>query len=452
MSNDSKCIFVINKEGNAPFKVIHEHVKDLGGFYNGAGWFVEAKHAEFINTLCSGNEQLSSFQFPLEGTTFDELKRSHKINFFRGKVFENGRQITALKYQLDIQEDDLETILEGERRSYLEGLESGQKLIKLLEENKALQEQIKRKEEEERISKLSSKVTYDFPAYTLEDLQRELNQAKEGLRTGYKELDEYVRIPNSAITLIAGRPSHGKTSFMLNLFMNMVRNYSDECFYFFSFEETRQQIAVKLINILSGFVFEEAKNLIQLEGYIKSGTNNLKQVEQGKAEYQELVNSGRLRIVSETYSVQHIPAIVSFLKSKYPIGAIFIDYIQKIKNEARFGTRQLELADTSDIILNTAKAYSIPIVLGAQLGRDTSSRDKVKLDNLREAGDLEQDANLVLGIFNPSMEKANEEQKQLTDRKIDLRVTPLKNRNGLVNKNILLEFDRPVLRISDKQK
>jgi replicative DNA helicase len=291
---------------------------------------------------------------------------------------------------------------------------------------------------------------FEIKPYTLDDLQKELSQTKEGLKTGYTKLDEMVRIPNEAITLIGGRPSHGKTTFMLNMFLNLIEQYPEHHFYFFSYEETRQQIAVKLINILSGFIFEKEKNIINLEGYLRLGTTSFPEVERGKKKYQELVESGRLRIVSDPFYIQQLPAIVSSLKSKVPLGAVFIDYIQKIKNKQKFGTRQLELADTSNIILETAKSCSIPIILGAQLGRDRENKNKVKLDNLRECGDLEQDANLVLGLFNPSMEKAQEEQTQLTDQRVKLDITPLKNRNGIVNKKIVLDFDRPLLRITNE--
>lgn len=288
--------------------------------------------------------------------------------------------------------------------------------------------------------------------YTLSDLQKDLARTKEGLKTGYQDLDELVRIPNEAITLIGGRPSHGKTTFMLNLFLNQIRLYPNLHFYFFSYEETRQQIAVKIINILSGWIFDEAKNIIQLEGYLKSGSNSFQMVERGKQEYQTFVNSGRLRIIAEPYYVDDLSTQIAYLRAREPLGAVFIDYIQKVKNKQKFGTRQLELQNTSEIILETAKSCSIPIILGAQLGRDRESKDKVKLDNLREAGDLEQDANLVLGIFNPSMEKAHEEQTQLKSRTVNLNVTPLKNRNGIVNKTVILDFDRPLLKIKDSGK
>lgn len=300
------------------------------------------------------------------------------------------------------------------------------------------------------IGKNISQHDFNIQPYTLENLQRDLSQTKEGLKTGFRELDEMIRIPNEAITLIGGRPSHGKTTFMLNLFLNLINQYPQHNFYFFSYEETRQQVALKIINILSGWIFNEAQNLIQLEGYLRIGSKEYGMVENGKKKYQELVESGRLKIVGETYYINQLASIISSLKHKEPLGAVFIDYIQKIKNKNKFGTRQLELADTSNTILETAKACSIPIILGAQLGRDKESKDKVKLDNLRESGDLEQDANVILGLFNPSMEKAQEETNQLTDRKVELKVTPLKNRNGSVNKTITLDFDRPLLKIKDK--
>jgi replicative DNA helicase len=286
--------------------------------------------------------------------------------------------------------------------------------------------------------------------YTLNSLTDDLQKNKEGLRTGYEELDKYITIQNEAITLVGGRPGQGKTTYMMNLLLNFIKQYPKKNFYFFSYEETRQQIALKLINILAGHLFSESKNLLNLEGYIKCSSTSIQEVETAKKLYEEFVTSGRLRIVGHPYFANELSSQIAFLCKEEPVGAVFIDYIQKIKNKGRFGTRQLELQNTSEILLETAKSCSVPIILGAQLGRDKESKDKVKLDNLREAGDLEQDANLVLGIFNPAMEKAHEQGSQLTDRMVDITITPLKNRNGPVNIKIPLEFDRPILTIQSK--
>lgn len=442
-----KCLYLVAEKGNWGIK---DHVKRLNGVFNGAGWFIEAKYNAEVARLAQ-EANMRFFEFPMIDEDFETLKRRHKVDFFKEKAIKTGFQIDNLKTNLNLKNFDNNDLMNGDQRENLEKFTDGQHLIELINQYENWQEQIKRVENEEKISKIQLQSIIDIQPYTLEDLKNDLSQTKEGLKTGYEKLDEMVRIPNEAITLIGGRPSHGKTTFKLNLFLNLINQYPDLHFYFFSYEETRQQIAVKIINILSEWIFNECQNLIQLEGYLKVGNTSFGMVEKGKQIYQELVKSGRLRIIGEPFYIHQLPSIIKSLKSKMPLGAVFIDYIQKIKNKQKFGTRQLELANTSNIILETAKNCSIPIILGAQLGRDKESKDKVKLDNLREAGDLEQDANLVLGIFNPSMEKAQDEQKQLTDRKVDLRITPLKNRNGIVNKTITLEFDRPLLKIKDKK-
>lgn len=444
IKNHTKCFYIIS----APNKrYVGKHIKSIGGFYNGVGWYIPENYEDHARKICQETDS-RMIEHPLT-KSFEEFRKEHHKHFFEEKRIQARMKADSLKLDLEINLDN-EVLKSDEYRKMSKDNSKLKDLLDLIDEHDRIQEQIDRIEEEERLNNLSIKETIDIKPYTLEELQKELSQTKEGLKTGYKELDDMLRIPNEAITLIGGRPSHGKTTFMLNLFLNLIRQYPDHHFYFFSYEETRQQIAVKIINILSGFLFEEQKNLIQLEGYLRLGTTSFGMVERGKKEYQELVESGRLRIISEPFYIQQLPLILSSLKSKVHLGAIFIDYIQKIKNKEKFGTRQLELANTSSIILESAKNYSLPIILGAQLGRDKESKDKVKLDNLREAGDLEQDANLVLGLFNPSMEKAQDEQLQLKDRKVELKVTPLKNRNGIVNKTIKLDFDRPLLTITDK--
>ena len=290
--------------------------------------------------------------------------------------------------------------------------------------------------------------------YGLLELTKDLLTTTPGLKTQYNDLDEYVTIPNEAITLIAGRPSHGKTALTLNLLLNMIKAYPSKTFYLFSYEETCKQISLKIINILSQYVIDEKcwwKNLNNLEGYLKSSHGFFKKIEDGKALFDNYVKNNRLIIIDKTYEIEKLRDLIVSLQIKNPnIGAIFIDYIQKIPNKEKSSNRQLELQRTSEILLDLAKTSSLPLILGAQLGRDINSKDKVKLSNLRESGDLEQDANLVLGIFNPSMETEKDEEESIIPRNIEFRITPLKNRNGLANKTIKLNFDKATLKITTR--
>ena len=50
------------------------------------------------------------------------------------------------------------------------------------------------------------------------------------------------------------------------------------------------------------------------------------------------------------------------------------------------------------MVLQMAKESGLPIILGAQLNRQ--GKDRPTLENLKEAGNLEEDANTVLSVYN----------------------------------------------------
>jgi KaiC/GvpD/RAD55 family RecA-like ATPase len=61
-----------------------------------------------------------------------------------------------------------------------------------------------------------------------------------------------MRIPQGALSIVSGRPGHGKTSLLLNLLLSLLSQYPDQRFYLFSYEEARTWLALKLVIILAG--------------------------------------------------------------------------------------------------------------------------------------------------------------------------------------------------------
>jgi len=80
--------------------------------------------------------------------------------------------------------------------------------------------------------------------------------------------------------------------------------------------------------------------------------------------------------------------------------------------------------------------------------------ERLRLESLREAGDLEQDANLVLGLWNKARGAADDSGEPWErDRKTTLYIKVLKNRDGITTKPDNPEkliFDQPILKITDK--
>jgi len=299
-------------------------------------------------------------------------------------------------------------------------------------------------------------VTRTVEPYTIERLREDLATTVPGLETGYRTLDEFVRIPQEALSIIAGRPSHGKTTLLMNLFLNVIKKYPERHFFFFSYQESVKKLAVKLITILSGAVIDERFNVTQIGNYISENSTSNERINEGIGKYRDVTEAKRLNLIDEHFYIDDLTDTIAHLSVHHPVGAIFIDYIQKVKTRGRYNTRELEIQDISRQLLEAALGLKIPIVVGAQFNRLVGSKKQVIEGTLREAGDIEQDANLVLGLWNETKNKEDEERERIErrgtshDKVVDLDLLILKNRDGESNRTVTVTFNRPTLTITDK--
>jgi len=290
-------------------------------------------------------------------------------------------------------------------------------------------------------------------AYLLSDLEEDILTTPPAMTTGYQKLDDLVRIPVGALTIIAGRPGHGKTTFQLNLLVNMIRAYPDKAFYFFSYEEARKTLAVKLLMIMAGVTISQKTNYGAYVHYLKDKRGSDLKIERAVQDYEKLTSAGRLLLSDRMYSAEDLTSVIGLLAKRGDTGAVIVDYIQKIPlTRPTQSQRYLEIKQISSLLLEQAVRQDIPIILGAQLGRDATG-SPVKLDNLRESGDIEQDANLVIGLYTEAVQKIQEEAPTTTairqDPEVDMDITILKNRTGISGRSLKMTFNRPILTITE---
>lgn len=281
----------------------------------------------------------------------------------------------------------------------------------------------------------------------------DITSTPEALSTGWPSLDNLAKIPAGALTIIAGRPGQGKTTFQLNLLSNLLRTYPEKKFYYFSYEEAKKAIALKLIMIRAGVVLQAESNYGAYIHYMKNrqasqGTSNSR-IEGALREYEELTSTGRLLVADNMYQAEDLATVISLLAKKEDTGAVLVDYIQRIPIRSQ-AQRYLDIKLISSKLLEQAVRLDIPIILGAQLGR-SQDNSKPRLDNMRESGDIEQDANLVLGLYTPDIEVMEKSENGFSKaQKVDMQISILKNRGGASGRNITLTFNRPVLQIKDE--
>ncbi len=278
--------------------------------------------------------------------------------------------------------------------------------------------------------------------YTWRDFTADMLDSKEGLLTGYTALeDKYIRIPRGAITLIAGRPGQGKTTLQLNLLLKMLEMYPDQSFYFFSYEEHVKRLTYKLLKILSGDAGVR---------YLRQEEPEDEDMEKAIETLRRYMDSGRLVLNYDCLRAGDLANRIKAEARRHDIGAVFVDYIQRIAPQEPQSLQYLNMKDVSSRILEASVETDLPIILGAQLGRSKDTKDKVVLENLRESGDFEQDANLVLGLLCKAVQDKQDEGGEAKETKVELDIWTLKNREGQVGVKMVLDWDLPVLRIMDK--
>lgn len=289
------------------------------------------------------------------------------------------------------------------------------------------------------------------PPQSYEDLLEAIATIPPAYKTGYRSLDEFIGFTPGAISLIAGRPSHGKTTLLFNLLLEMSSLYPKQRFYFFTYEEPVKNLSIKLLNRLtatdlSGY-FRETRELAKpsnyefLKAYIRAGRSDIEAVEEGKRRLQELIDSQRIKVIDRNYSVEELYKLIAYLLKKgEPVGGIFIDYIQRMRTEVRYQNKREEIAHISDQVLQIAKDSGLPIILGAQLNRD--AKERPRLEHLKEAGNLEEDANTVISVYCGAREEEELNEVDRPLREVALELKTLKNREGEVNRSETLDWDR----------
>jgi DNA primase catalytic core len=289
--------------------------------------------------------------------------------------------------------------------------------------------------------------------YLMEDLTGDLNTTSPALLSGYSWLDKTAKIPVGALTIIGGRPGHGKTTLQLNLLIRMLRAYPDKRFYLFSYEEAKKALATKIIMILAGVEIQRDTNYGAYIHYLKEKRGTNKKIDLAIQEYEEITSAGRLLVSDDMYRAEDLTVVLETLGRQGETGAVFIDYLQKIPVQRPQSQRYMDIKLISELMLRQAVSQDIPIILGAQLSRASGGGAEPTLADLREGGDIEQDANLVLSLYTQAIDELQEKAsgQRGIPATVETKVSVLKNRAGGAGLYQKMNFNMPIYTITEKE-
>ena len=231
------------------------------------------------------------------------------------------------------------------------------------------------------------------------DIQKEMDETVETIqddesrlvKTGFDGLDTFAGgLTRGEITIIGGRPGHGKTTFMVNLLANMVgRGY--KCILF-NRELPNSELLKKLIALESGKL---SYGMVRKGIFDKSGVEELERTKQFII---EKYNSDKLRMFDNIRDFAKASAEVK----KFQPDIILDDYIQLISPTKEIEQRRLQLESLVNDYKWLAKENKCVVVLASQLNRSLETRSmnsKPQLSDLAESGAIEQVAENVFFTY-----------------------------------------------------
>ncbi len=215
-----------------------------------------------------------------------------------------------------------------------------------------------------------------------------------GIPTGYKDFDEITSgLQNSDLILLAARPGVGKTSFAMNIAVNSAINEGKKV-AIFSLEMSREQLVQRSLSSLAKV--------------------NLKHVLSGDMDADEWkrVWTAEKKLAEASIFVDDSSLITPFsiiskcrkLKMTEGLDLIVIDYLQLMTmGKQNRESRTQEVSDLTRTLKIAAKELNVPVVVLSQLSRAVEMREDHRpvLSDLRESGSIEQDADIVLFLYNP---------------------------------------------------
>ena len=227
-----------------------------------------------------------------------------------------------------------------------------------------------------------------------------------GVPSGIIDLDKLTAgFQKGDLIIIAGRPSMGKTALALTVARNAAIE-SKSPTAIFSLEMSSDQLGQRLLT-------SEARvdNSHVRRGSLPSGKWKNINIASGKLAQAPLYIDD-----TPALSILDLRSRERRLKRERNIELIIVDYLQLMQGPKNSENRQNEISQITQSLKALAKELNIPVIALSQLSRAVEQRTKKEpmLSDLRESGAIEQDADVVVFLYRPSVyEKEDQDLKGL---------------------------------------
>jgi replicative DNA helicase len=254
-----------------------------------------------------------------------------------------------------------------------------------------------------------------------------------GITTGFHSLDHYLSgLQLGEQTIIAARPSDGKTAIGLNL-VDRVCLLDEIPTLVISAEMSRAALLRRLAAMRCCVAMDVMKNGNFTQGNSQSFTKLCA----------EMTKKPLYIYDSPGASCDTVAAIIRQHARRHGVKLVVVDYLQLIRSGSRHEKRTYEVGEVSGTLKAAAKRAGVALVTLAQLSRepDKDKGRRPRLSDLADSAQIERDADTVMMLHRPRDESGN--------RTAEAELIIAKQRDGETGM-IPLEFEGRFMRFTEK--
>lgn len=213
-----------------------------------------------------------------------------------------------------------------------------------------------------------------------------------GIMSGFSYIDNKGGLQPSDLNIIAGRTSHGKSSFAMSIALNVSRSGTPVAVY--SLEMSLKQLASRLTSITSGVnasrIQFQRLSYGEFDLVLKGAYDVMSQ-----PIYFDRKNPKRFRAIESS-----IRRLVMYKQVK----CVIIDYIQLIVTEDK--DTRIAMSNISNTLKSLAVELDICIIALSQLSRNTQgSSDVPSISQMKESAAIEQAADNIYMVYRPEINR-----------------------------------------------
>ena len=234
------------------------------------------------------------------------------------------------------------------------------------------------------------------------------NEDIGGVRTGFRDIDSKIGICGRGdLIIIAARPSMGKTA-LIQCMMIDISFTQQAPVIFHSAEMTKQKVSARLVSNIAEIQLKDMRDATipdEKWGDFVKATDKL---EKSKLFIDDTSNP----------SLSDVRKNCRRVRAKHgKVGAVFIDYLTLMKSPIKTDQNHLAVGEISKGLKAIAKEFDCPVFCLSQLNRGVENRadKRPMMSDLRESGQIEQDADAIMFIYRDDYYNENSKEAGITE-------------------------------------